>query len=420
MAKPLLGDKSRGWSLPDMHQEHMPTATTRKPRTEPEPTPQLAVGLYSYQIGGSERIGADLAMCYHARGYRVFCFALHDSDGPVRDRLEKAGVECMDLNYLRRPRGIRRRIGYQINLARLLQKRRVRALHLHHTTALILAGIPSRLMGVPAVLMTEHAIHELEASTKYKSAARFYCKFAHEISVVHAGLVEYFYHQIHVPKRKLHYIPNAVTIPKALDSENARISTRHCLAAQHDEFVFLFLGRLHPTKDLTTLLTASAIASRSRRFTVWLVGEGPERPLLERQAVEMNLEGIVRFVGAASDVTPFLAAADAFVMSSATEGLPMALLEAMAHSLPCIATAVGGIPELLENGTGIVVPPKDPQRLAQAMTRLIDDLDLRSTLARCGREKAESEFDLEQIADRYLELMKLPPTWPPLGDSRAN
>lgn len=403
-------------SSPDIHSEHMRIAM----RTESALAPQLAVGLYSYQIGGSERIGADLAMSYKARGYRVFCFAFHDSKGPVRERLESAGVECLDLNYLRKPRGIRRRITYQLGLARLLKRRRVAALHLHHTTALILAGLPSRFVGVPAVLMTEHAIHELEASPRYKVAARLYCKLAHQISVVHAGLVDYFKKEIHVSERRLHYVPNGVAIPRESDQEMTRTEMRRRHGTQPGDFVFVFAGRLHPTKDLSTLLTASAIAGRSRQFIVWLVGDGPERQMLERQTAQLDLNPTVRFVGPVADVAPYLVSADAFVMSSVTEGLPMALLEAMAHGLPCIATDVGGIPGLLDEGTGIVVPPKNPELLARAMIRIIDSQALRSRLGRNGREKATTDFDLQRIVDRYLALMNLPPTWPASESSDVN
>lgn len=382
------------------------------------PPPQFAVGLYSYQIGGSERIGANLAIGYRQRGYRVFCFAFYDSHGPVRQRLEKAGIECLDLNYLRSPRGVRRRITYQVNLARVLKSRHVSVLHVHHTTALILSGVPARLLRIPSILMTEHATHELEASWKYRTSARLYCRLAHNISVVQPGLLEYFRNAIHVPAERLHYIPNGVTtLPAQLNlAQRSEIRGRYGVTEQ--DFVFLFTGRLHHTKDLGTLLAATKIARQSRSFFLWLIGDGPERSDLEAAASRLDLVPTIRFFGEMPDVTNYLTAADAFVMSSITEGLPMALLEAMANHLPCIATSVGGIPDLFGADAGLLVRPRDPSGFAQSMVRLMDDYGLRSRISTRGFERVRGRFDFDEVLDRYLSVMKLPRAWiPPSGDS---
>jgi glycosyltransferase involved in cell wall biosynthesis len=373
--------------------------------------PQLAVGLLSYQIGGSEKIGADLAMSYGRRGYPVFCFALYDSRGPVRDRLESAGVECLDLNYLSQPRGVRRRIMYQLQLARRLRHRRVAALHVHHTTALMLCGAASRVAGVRSLLMTEHAIHDLEASTGYKRAARFYCRLAHNVSVVHPGLVEYFRTQIHVPAAHVHYIPNGVAITAA-SAGDRRVRLRSQFGANEGEFVFLFAGRLHYTKDLPTLLEAARIAAQTRRFKLWLVGDGAERADLEARTNASGLTEVVRFIGEVPDASPYMQAADGFVMSSATEGLPMVLLEALSNRLPCIATAVGGISELLSDGVGLVVPPQNPPQLADAMRRMMDDVGARERMSTLGAARIARDFDFERVVDQYLDLLRLPRAWP--------
>jgi glycosyltransferase involved in cell wall biosynthesis len=374
--------------------------------------PELGVGLFSWQIGGSEKIGAELALSYRRRGYRVFCFAFYDSQGPVRDRLQSAGVECLDLNYLARRRGVRRRVMYQLELTRCLRQRRVTALHVHHTTALILCGVASRLAGVRSLLMTEHAIHELEASPAYKLAARFYCRLAHNISVVHPALVEYFRAEIRVPAARLHYIPNGVHVTAASPGCNTRMRLRRQYAVNEDEFVFLFAGRLHHTKDLSTLLQAAHIAAQTRRFRLWLVGDGPERADLEARTRRSGLADVVRFLGEVPDVAPYMQAADAFAMSSATEGLPMVLLEALSNHLPCIATRVGGIPELLRDGVGLVVPPQDPPQLADAMRRLMDDAEARERMSTLGAARIARDFDFERVVDQYLNVMRLPHAWP--------
>jgi glycosyltransferase involved in cell wall biosynthesis len=112
------------------------------------------------------------------------------------------------------------------------------------------------------------------------------------------------------------------------------------------------------------------------------------------------------------DISDVLLAADAFVMSSRTEGLPMALLEAMSHSVPCIATAVGGIPRLLGEGAGILVPPGVPGEMAAAMTRVFESTDLRSGIIEGALARVLDRYSLDAVATRYLTLLGLPARWP--------
>ena len=327
----------------------------------PSTPPLIAVGLYSFQIGGSETLGSQIAALNRRRGYRVFCFAFYDSDGPIRRRLEAAGVDCLDLNYLRGPRGIRR-LTYQARLTLLLRRRGVTAMHVHHTTALYLCGIPARVAGVHRLLMTEHAIHDMEGDPSYERGARFYCRFASRISVVHEKLLDYFVRDIGVARERMAIVPNGVAIPAAAPARAVGLRATHGVSAT--EFLFLFVGRLHPTKDLGVLLRAAALlkARSSQSFRLWLVGDGDERPMLEALRSELGLDDEVTLLGPTSTVSEFLAAADAFVMSSKTEGLPMALIEAMAHRVPCIATRVGGIPALFAHGTGLLAEPQSQIR----------------------------------------------------------
>jgi glycosyltransferase involved in cell wall biosynthesis len=105
--------------------------------------------------------------------------------------------------------------------------------------------------------------------------------------------------------------------------------------------------------------------------------------------------------------------ADAFVMTSRTEGLPMALIEAMGAGLPCVSTAVGGIPQLLADGAGLLAPPKDVGAVADALSRLVAEPELRGEIARRGKDKVASLYGLESVVTQYLALMGLPAYWPP-------
>jgi glycosyltransferase involved in cell wall biosynthesis len=371
--------------------------------------PVVAVGLFSYQFGGSERVGVDLALEFKRRGYQVVCFAFHDSNGPMRAELERAGIRCLDLSY-QRFRGFFRRPLYYWRFWRMLRKERVRALHVHHHGAMILCGIPARLAGIKRVVMTEHALQALIERADARRLTVRYCRYASDITVVEPLQFEYFHKELGFPIRKLHCIPNGVRIPVQIPALVAQ--KRREFGLDPDVFAFFYVGRLNPVKDLGTLLEAfAALAVRgSFRTRLYLVGDGSERAMLEARRKALSLDERVTFLGARSDVSEILMAADAFVMSSKSEGLPMALLEAMAAGVPCLATGVGGIPDLFGDDRGLSVPAEDPLALAEAMATIARSPGLRQRLVENASANLVKNYALDAITDRYLELLGLPPT----------
>jgi len=369
--------------------------------------PVIGVGLFSWQFGGSERVGVDLALAFHRRGFKVVCFALHDSAGPMRAELEAAGVRCLEVNY-DRWRGPLRYPRYLWAMWRTLRREGITALHLHHHGALVLCGPPAALAGIAHVVMTEHGLQSLEAYPAARRLARFFGHYASDITVVEPGQAEYFHRTLKVSRAKLHCIANGV-LP-TVDREPARALGRARLGLDPATFVFGYVGRLDPVKDLGTLLAAFArLPPGVAGLHLCLIGEGSERASLETRAAQLGIAPRVRFCGSRSDVTEVLTALDSLVLSSRSEGLPMVLLEAMAASVPCIATAVGGIPGLLADERGLLVPPGDPAALAAAMTALRSDPALGQRLAQRARAHVRERYALEPIVDRYLTLLGLPP-----------
>jgi glycosyltransferase involved in cell wall biosynthesis len=371
--------------------------------------PVIAEGLFSYQIGGSERVGVDLAIEFAHRGYQVVCFAFYDSDGPMRRELEAAGIRCLDLNY-EREKGLLRRGTYQWKFFHMLRKERITALHVHHATALMLCGLPALAAGIKKVVMTEHGLYQLQERANYRRSASMYCRLASDITVVEPAQVDYFATEMYVPKGMLRFVPNGVRMVERTPQRVAQ--ARAVLQVPNGTFAFLYVGRLSPVKDLGTLLRAFAglpedVRARAR---LYLAGDGTERAALERTTRELRLADRVMFLGARQNVRELLLAADAFVMSSTTEGLPVALLEAMATGVPCVATAVGGIPELLGNGCGLTAPARDAEALASQMTELARSDPLRRTIIENASGKVRKSYLLDEIVNRYLEILGLPPT----------
>jgi glycosyltransferase involved in cell wall biosynthesis len=371
--------------------------------------PVIAEGLFSFQIGGSERVSIDLALEFKRRGYQVVCFAFHDSDGPMREELERSGIRCLDMNHAKF-KGPLRWLRYQWHLWRMLRRERVRALHMHHHGALVLCGIPAWLAGIPRVVMTEHGLQALQERPRARRLTAQFARYATAITVVEPEQAAYFHTNLGVATNKLICISNGVRLRER--SEEAAIVMRQALWISPEQFAFFYVGRLNEVKDLGTLIEAFAalpddVRSRAR---LYMVGEGPERPMLETKRAALALDDKVVLLGARHDVLDLLMAADAFVMSSKSEGLPMVLLEAMAAGVPCVATAVGGIPALFGQDRGLLVRAHDPGELAAAMAALARSPEMRARLVANARENLKRNHDVDSIVDRYLELLGLPPT----------
>ncbi len=175
---------------------------------------------------------------------------------------------------------------------------------------------------------------------------------------------------------------------------------RQSLGFPADSFLLGCIGRLVKVKDVGTLLDALALASgKAPELRLVVVGDGPEREGLERRARMPDLAGRVAFTSWRRDLPFVYGGLDAVVLSSRNEGTPVALIEAMAAGRPVVATAVGGVPDIVEHGrTGLLVPPQDPQALASALAALAESADLRARMGTEGKTTA-TRFDRARLLD---------------------
>jgi glycosyltransferase involved in cell wall biosynthesis len=174
-----------------------------------------------------------------------------------------------------------------------------------------------------------------------------------------------------------------------------------------DEPVLGTVGNLTAKKDHRTLLAAFAeLRHGASSARLLVVGTGPLETDLRANADRLGLGDAVRFLGMRDDVPDVLAALDVFVLSSRHEGLPIALLEALAAGLPCVATTVGGIPEVVRDGhEGYLVPPADPSVMAAALAKILEDPRLRAAMSARAVETA-ARFDLVQAVQHTTELYR--------------
>jgi glycosyltransferase involved in cell wall biosynthesis len=177
--------------------------------------------------------------------------------------------------------------------------------------------------------------------------------------------------------------------------------------------VLLAIGRLSREKGHAHLIQAAHLLSRNRPevdFQILLVGDGPEKAALEAQTAQLGLQDRVRFTGHQADPLPFYALADMFVLPSLSEGSPNVLLEAMMAGTPIVASAVGGVPETVQDGRcALLAPAADPAALANSIARLIDDPALAQSLrenARAdARERHSPQVYCAALTGIYRELL---------------
>ncbi len=171
----------------------------------------------------------------------------------------------------------------------------------------------------------------------------------------------------------------------------------------------LYVGRLAAAKGLPILLKSlKVLASKHAAVHLTVVGDGPDRELLERQAADLEIAAHVDFVGSKSpaEVRRYLRAADVFVMSSFAEGVPVVLMEAMMAQRPVVATQIAGISELVEDGvSGFLVPPSDVERLSDRIHQLLSDEDLRQRFGQQGQRRVSEAFNVHNEAKKLYALM---------------
>jgi glycosyltransferase involved in cell wall biosynthesis len=208
-----------------------------------------------------------------------------------------------------------------------------------------------------------------------------------------------------VPEERILTIPNGVDLDRFRPADpDERAALRRALGLPPGPLV-VYTGRLAPEKGVDLLLAAwPGVIAQLPAARLWLLGEGAERARLEEAARRTGIADSVTLPGSAADVAPFVRAADAAVLPSRTEGMPVALLEAMACGVPAVATAVGGSVEVLRDGvTGRLVPPERPDALAEGLLEALREPAARER-ARVARDEVTARYGLDRVADTFLEV----------------
>lgn len=357
---------------------------------------RLAFLIGTLGVGGAERFLMELVRKVPRDRYevQVVCIARRGEFGEL---LAREGCDVVEL-------GKRTGLDPLIlpRLVRQLRRFRPHVVNTHLWTADLWGRLAAYLTGTPVVVVTEQNVDLWKSGLNHAIDARLLSRTDAVICVSHE--VARFYRSRGVPPEKLHVIPNAIDVTP-FDRPPVE-GLRSEVGAAPEDFLFLSAARLHPQKAQSVLLEATRrLAGECDGFQVLLAGEGPLRETLEAEVRRLSLGHHVKLLGLRQDLPSLLRQANAFVLSSLYEGLPLAILEAMAARLPVVATRVGGCPEVvIEGRTGFLVPPGNAGALAQAMANLMNARDRAREMGVEGRRLVEAEYRIEQSAERTLAL----------------
>ena len=284
-------------------------------------------------------------------------------------------------------------------LARFLRDRRIEVIHSHNPLVTHYAAAAGTMARTPVIVSTIHGTSTLGMARWAERLFAFSCGWNDRIILVCKQVEEVFQQRYARLRNRTAVIPNGIEIGELLSVR------RRGGAAK--EFVFGTIGRLTPVKDQQSLLTA--FAEIHRQFPscrLEILGCGELLKELQCLSTTLGVDSAVKFHGWSRDIAGFLAGLDAFVLSSKSEGLPMTLLEAMAAGLPVVATAVGGIPEVVEGaGCGWLSKPSDAAGLAENMLRAMTAPD-RPEYGRRARRAAVERYSVQSMAAQYEELFR--------------
>lgn len=355
---------------------------------------QLLVAL---RPGGAERLALNILEQGQGR-FRGLVAGLYHPPGELA-----AMAERLDLSTVALRAEECSRLAGILRLYRLLRRENVTLLHIQAAYLLPCALPAARLAGVP-VLYTEHASHSLTIMPKLRLFTRYAAPFTRKVICVSQQLYDFFIN-IGVAAEKLTVIANGVNL-SAFDPEGNKEALPWTDCRRDDLFVFGTVGRLTSAKDHATLLRAFAeVSGLYSHARLLLVGDGELRRETEALVRRLRLEHKVHMSGMCTDVPAQLRAMDAFVLSSSREGMPMAVLEAMACALPVVSTDVGDIASLNREGERTrLVPARDPSALARAMRKILEDRNYREQLRSNGRRCVLEQYGSRSMAEKYIHL----------------
>ncbi|HLG14443.1 MAG TPA: glycosyltransferase [Blastocatellia bacterium] len=358
--------------------------TATSPRTVVQVT-------WSLVAGGSEMYALSIAANLDPAAYRSVLCAV-DKGGALEPEIDRRGIPRFIMN---------RRYGIDWGLIWRLYRlfRRVRAdiVHTHHFNQLFYSAVGARLAGA-RLIHTEHSIEYLKRR-RLRIALRLLSLLCYRVIAIGEDGARVLREQVGIPSRKLEIIRAGIDTSAFTES---KLEARRKLGLGENDRVAVIVARLFPEKNHRLLLAAFAdVATRVDRARLLIAGDGTEEEAIRNEITRLGLGESARMLGVRRDVATILAASDVFVLSSDREGLPIAVLEAMAAARPVVASAVGDLPRVIEDGvTGRLFAAGDQAALAKALAEVLSDPEGASRMGLAAREMVAANYGLGAMIEK--------------------
>lgn len=347
-------------------------------------------------VGGAEKVIVDLADEYAIRGHDVRIVSLTGPNS-LKPKNSNVTLACLHmtsfLDILPAMWRLRREIAYFD----------ADVVHAHLFHAILMTRLLKIVARLPMLVTT---VHSKRVGGAFRRLAYRYTAYLSDVSTcVSQEVASEFFNSRASGSWPLRVMYNGISVEQFKRLETARREVYEEFGLDRGSRLVVSVGRLEPAKDYPNLLSAVALLKKNgERLFVFVVGEGTLRKELEEQIVRLGLANHVRLLGVRRDVCRLLSAADVFVLSSAWEGLPMCVGEAMACECAVVATDCGGVRELVGD-TGFLVPAKNSLLLAESISQALHlSHEQRRHFGRKARDRIKTNFSLDASVTQWLEI----------------
>jgi len=290
-------------------------------------------------------------------------------------------------------------------LTGIFRRHRITLAHSHEFTMAVYGAWAARGAGA-AHLFTMHGSRYYAGRLRRRMALRVACLFSSSVVSVSRNLAHHLAHDLWIRPSRIVTIPNGVRPPPAPSPVAIPSSLRDELGLASTDQLVVAVGNLYPVKGHRYLLEALAqLTAQHPGLHVAIAGRGELEEQLRSRARDLHVSDRFHLLGLRSDIGNVLAGSDVFVLPSLSEGVPLALLEAMLAGRPVVATAVGDVPIVLDGGrAGLLVPAEDVTALANALSTMLNNSALARRLAMAAQTRATERYTLDAMMEAYLAL----------------
>lgn len=368
--------------------------------------------------GGAQRYVFDIATGLAPHIYDVTVIA--GGEGRLIDKLKEASVKTISVDTLKRDIGVFKDLRSFISFVRIIRRERPDILHSNSSKMGLFGALAGRITGVPRIIFTAHGWAFTEERRRFEKIMFFLAHYLtvimYHITITVSEETKSYIQSDPIISKKLRVIHNGIEIPELLNREESRSMILSALPKDTQDKILkdgaLWIGtisELHPNKGLTFALQALSIQdqdkNRTNKSVFMIIATGELEARLRAEATELGIDDRVFFLGYIPNASIYLKAFDVFTLTSITEGLPYVLLEAGAAGLPVVASAVGGIGEIITDmKSGILIQPRQPKEIAAALSFYETRPDTRLEFGASLQENVRKNFLISYMREKTYNL----------------